>query len=531
MHSDVLPQKQWFDGLFGTLAPPLIIILCLLPWVAANIDAFLIVGLALLLTAIISFRPIIGVHLTSLFLPVHACKIAFMGLWGTPAKFGVAAATFKLANMQEINFALGQLDYWVVFPFQLIALVTIPAFIFFRNRGGEPPDTRQASINRRSERWMVYLPAAFLVWTLFSLLWVPYPFSAAFSLFRFSANLLIIFFLINVLKRHDLIIQTLAVYFVFACIHAVSAAISTWYPFFSAHILGTGDFGVVNLIISLSNTGTNYNFSLTGVSDGYGWSGKHELAMYLITAILISPVLLRYYRSFAIRFLIVCGVIFMATMIHRGPIKVTILGSFLVISTFAILLPKLRISLITILIILVTVNCLGFAGSKSLRVPIKNKMGMTTGNIKNVASVSKYEVGTMAYRVGLWQKTFREIVESRGMGGGGDSLLKDQTFFGIHSCSLPLNMINDFGIFGFSFLFLFAFIPIKFIWQKISGAGGPKDDLWWLQMCLLAAFFTCFLDHAIDLFYWKPQIWFLLGMLWAVFRLDPKVARQFRPIS
>lgn len=531
MQSDVLPQRQWFDTLLGTFAPPLIIIVCLLPWLAANIGAVIALVICTILAAIICYRPILGVHLTSVFLPVHACKIAYMGLWATPATFGVGAAAFKIADMQEINYALGQLDYWVIFPFQLVALLTVPTFIFCRKRLKNRLACRVDFITRRCNRWMLFLPIAFMVWTIFSLLWVSYPLSAAYSLFRFSTNLVIIFFLISVLTRYELIVQTLAVYFVFAFIHALSAAISTWYPFFYSYIVGLDGLGVGSLLMSLSNTGTSYNFAMLGVSDGYGWSGKHELAMYLITAILTSPVLLRYYRSFTVRFLIICGVIFMVIIIHRGPIKVTILGSLLVVSAFGVLLPKLRNSLVSILLILIVLNCIGLATSQFLRIPIKNKMGMTTGNIENVASSSKFEVGTMAYRIGLWEATISDIVESRGMGAGGDSLLKDQTFFGIHSCSLPLNMINDYGIFGFLFLLLFALIPIKWTWQSIARAEGSKDDLWWLQMCILAAYFTCFLDHAIDLFIWNPQIWFLLGLLWAVYRLAPKQTSSDRSVK
>lgn len=517
MQTEISRSTQETGVFLNILVPPALLTLCLFPWLAQNIGAAIIIFTVLVLVAIIYIRPATGVYLTTIFLPVHGCKLAILALWTTQATLGIA--TVKIAYPLDLNNSIGNFEYWLFYPFQLVALLTIPAFIFKREI---LKNNRQFFLTRTCDKWMLFLPAAFLVWALFSLLWVPHPAGSAYSLFRFSSNFVIMFFLISAIKNHKMVMRALTVYFIFAFIQALSALISTWHPFFYSSILAQQDLAIVQFLLGMRNTGVGYNLAMYTFSDGYGWSAKHELGMYLITAIIIAPLLIRHYRSLAARFLIICNVIFMSGSIYRGPTKVSILGSFLVIFAFSLLVPKLRKLFLLIILTTLLFNVAGFIGGDLQRVPIKSKMGMTTGNIEKVVTDSRYEAGTMTYRFALWQETWHRIVKSRGMGAGGDSLRRDQTFFSVHTCSLSLNIIHDYGALGFIFIFFFMLIPIKFTWRDIFHEKGTRNHIWWLQTCLLAALFTCLLDHSIDLFYWNPQIWFLLGLLWAVLRFKPQ---------
>ncbi len=517
MQPSYLLRNPGNELLYNRLTPLFLAILFLSPWLGQNSGIILTGFFLLVITSLICVRPVIGAHLVVFVLPVHGFRIAIFLLGVANASLGLDIA--QIPSAKDLKWAIGAMEYWALYPFQLAAFLVVPALLF---RQDNLFSNKYHFENRFFDRWMLFFPVAFIVWALFSLLWVSYPVNSAYSLFRFSSNFIIIIFVVTVLNRYDLIIRTLTVYFFFSFFYTISALLSTWYGDFYSWVVAQENLTIIRILLEYRNTGVSYDFILLGLADGYGWSAKHEFSMYIITAILISPILLRHYKSLTPRFFIICNVLLMCSIVFRGPTKVTILGSFLVIFALSFMLPKLHKYFILIMVVVITFNIAGFLGSGPLRIPIKNKLGMTTGNIENIASDSRHEVGSITFRLGLWQDTIDRIIRDRGMGAGGDALQRDPSFFSTHGCSLTFNIIHDYGVLGLVFIFMFILLPVKKTFKNVYSKIGSRNDIWWLQVCLLASLFTCLLDHSIDLFYWNPQIWFLLGLLSAALRLNPQ---------
>lgn len=482
--------------------------------------------LSLFLTAvsclgwIVYLRPMFGVHLASVILPIHSIYFFVLALWSTPVT--IKNYVLNITDVQHFTGYNGHFFPLKIYLFQILAILIIPICMKLCQQNKHVRGLRNLFKNQlnHQERWLIFFLIAFEIWSLISLLWVPYREGSAYGLFRFSCNFVLILFLVQTLRSYNSVIQVITVYFAIAIIHGILAAISTWHAFGTfLPIFGHENLSV-RLYTSLVNSGPKYSLSGVAMGTGHGLSAKHELGMYLITAIFFAFLIYRHHKSFIIRLLIVSGILFLTIVLYRGPIKTIILGSFFVIVAMTLMLPQIRKALFFIFTIMLLVNILGFAGSGLLRADYKTAMGQTTGNIKNWDTSSEYSLGTMAFRKGSWRNAIKRIIETKGIGAGADNLSRDQTFLYIHSHNIILDLIYDFGIPGFLFIFLFIIFLILPGWKRITSRSRSKDDLWWMQVCLLGAIFTCLLDHFIDDWIWHPQIWFLLGLFWAVTKIE-----------
>ncbi len=481
----------------------------------------IVVVLAFAVATVAFYRPVVGVFFLTVLMPIQSVFFLILALWSTPASFN--NYLLNVVDMNHLNNFVGHFFPIKVYPFEIIAFLLIPSWLYLslvvnkRQKNGF--STGRVSKFIHLERWLVYFIIAFEIWALFSLTWVPYVEGSFYGLVRFSCNFLIIVFLISALKSYQSLVQVFTVFFIFAVILGIIAAIST-FKGFDAFLPFFGNEKVsIQLYLSVFDKAAGFDRQTLGMMTGHGLTGKHELGMYLITAIFFTPVLVRQYKSTAARALIVICSLFLLAVIFRGPMKTIILGSFLVTMTMVWFLPQIRKSFLLVMVVLIAVNIFGFVCSGAMRAQYKTKMGQTTGNIKNYNSKSRYSLGTMAFRFGAWEETFTKIVEDKALGAGAENLNRDQTFNYVHSHNLILNLTYDYGLPGFIFVALFIVNLLLFGWKMVASRARPPTDLWWAQICILGATFTCLLDYMVDCWIWDPQLYYLLGLFWAVSRI------------
>ena len=476
------PKSLGLVGIAGLVA---VAILTAPPVPAA---AALLVGSALVLFLV---RPLTGAFLATLVHPVGSIK-----------------AMIRVGFSRPMDVYLFEaLDL-------LLLLVLIVRAVANRDRTGGAGWKLSAE-----ERWIWFFFAAFVAWTGFGLVRSGNLTRDLFGMVRLDCNFVLMLFVARYLNDYRTCIRLLTWYCGVAFVFCSAALYASYYAAYSRDYLHVAPDWSIATEASLFNTSAGFNAAIVGLVPGFGLCGKHELGMLLSAAVVFSLLLLRHYRDRRVRFLLVLCILLFETIIYQAFIKLSIVGTFLILGTLCVAIAPWRRWVVPIMVGLIALNLTGFFAARAVEPSHTQKVESTAGVLRKTASRSRFQFGSIAQRADLWSRSFGRIVSSRGLGNGPDSLSYDLPFNSPIAHNWVLNFMADYGVVPALFVVAALLGVLVRAYRRLSGQVRVRDSVWLLQLGCSLTVISALFEYSLDCFLWWPHLWFMIGLLLAVLRL------------
>lgn len=435
----------------------------------------------------------IGAYLLTLFYPLTSSYINVNFQWSTP---------FSVFAVQILNL--------------LLFMVLTANYLSHYHRSGNLSSFKKI----HCLSWILYFVCAFLVWSCFVVSWSDHQESASLGLLRFSTSFITMIFLMAAVDSYEKFIRLLTFYCCVAALFAVGAILATYAAFLQKHILLSGPKASATAQVALFNQPGGFAAPIVGMISGFGFCGKHELSMLLLAGIFFALFLMKEYESMLMRSILVFFIILYATIIHQAFVKLTILGSLLIVVFFCVSVPSWRKNTLSILLVFFAINAVAFQFSNIIRPAHMKATESSAAKVEKAVAQSKYQAGSLSERLLIWQKTMERVVHGSGMGNGPDSLERDLTFGHHHGHNFLLTFASEYGVPALGFIVAVFFIIGAETYRSIFAGSHRTDKLWWLQLALTATVLAALIEYTFDCFVWWQQLWYGLGLLLASLKLN-----------
>ncbi len=459
--------------------------------------AWLVGFLCLSIFFIVVLRPIIGIYLLILLYPL--ASISFVIKYQQPYSPSI------LIYFEEI------------FSFILL-LVIIFRKLSERHRQPVTADLSTAF----PYQWIFFLLALFISWSLFTVYRSEYFFLSLMGLWRMISCFVIIAFFVLYLDTYEKFIAVLKVYCFVAVIYGLSAVYATYFVFRFDYDLIDLFNKYTSIYISIYNRASGTLPSNVGMLTGVGFAAKHDLAMLLTAGILFAFLLMKLSSSFKVRGILLALVLLYITIIYQVFSKISVAGMFLAAMFVCLAVPNWRKLTIWVVAVFIALNLAGLFGSSLLKTTHMKNMESTQQKVEVAVSESEFEPSSLAGRQYIWRKTIERIVQQNGLGSGPDSLMADMAYALPTAHNLFLTLCAEYGVPGAAFMIIFLLMIAQRSYQYIFVKPKVKDNLWLLQVVLVAASLHALFVYFFDMPIYRKQLWFILGLLIASINVAAK---------
>jgi len=417
---------------------------------------------------------------------------------------------------QTYGLGLVKSQVFNVRPIHLLMFALVPALVLlWRKRLHNTTPMRDLAYHRG----LFLCLAGALAWGTVSLLWLPHTLQSAVNWGRFASNLILICYVVLVLKNINQIERTLQLLFLVSLVVGVSALIADSKAFYLDRFFVAPGGGGALIRISLFNKAAGVATDAIGMLVGWGLTSKHSFGMCMFAGLCVVPFLLLRARTHLSRTLLVAGGLFLSCMLFHGPNKLTIVGGMSIPLLMCVPSRRYRIILPSLALLIVLLVAVGLVVGVMLRPGFTTRRDKGVGNADKITDASRYEFGSINYRLSIWQHTMRRSVGSRFIGCGAGSLREDFMTTSLFPHNLPLQLLHDYGLPGLLFIggLILAICRGAFLLLYEKTPCGEEKRL--LLFCLLLAALVLFFETLFDVQAWESQIWVHLALLWAAIRV------------
>jgi len=459
--------------------------------------ASLIFFLFLTIFGLIYFKPMIGIYLFTLVYPIDSVFIQLNLSWP---------------------------DYIRIYWFEVLSVILLMVMILRYLVRYHSQDSDSPIAKTYSDRWIIFFCIAFVFWSFFTVFWLDHLDRTLFGWFKFNCLFIFILFMAIYLDSYDKFVRLMTFYCCVSVMLAIAAIYSTYHIFLINYALLVTSYFSLSVQVSLFNQpGSAYTF-LKGMIIGTGLSSKQELAMFLMGGVVFALFLIRHYKSIWIRCIFLLLILFFETVIYQGFVKLSILGSFIVLIFITITVSPWRKSMILVLTCFILLNVTAFTFSQIL-IPKHMKNREATGmKIKMESGGSEYQPSSFPLRLRYWESAIEKIRESHGLGDGPDSTNWDIRTTP-NANNIVLTIVAEYGVPGIFFILAAFFFIARDNYYQIFKRVQVNNTVWLLKLSLVINTALALFQYNFDLFIWWPQLWFMVGLLWASLRLEPQTIK------
>ena len=376
-----------------------------------------------------------------------------------------------------------------------------------------------------SDRWILFFFIAFVIWSISTVFWSDYYLDRTlFGWFKFNCLFIFMSFIVIYLDSYEKFVRLMTFYCCVSAILAIAAIYATYHAFVINYALLVTSHLSLSVQVSLFNRpGTVHTF-LSGMIAGTGFSSKHELGMSLLGGVFFALFLMKHYKSIWIRYTLLLLILLFEAVIYLVFVKLSIVGSFIVLVFISLIVSPWRKSIVIILACFILLNVTAFSFSQILK-PSHMKNRESSGmKIKKGSRGGEYEPGTFQLRQRYWRRAIERIQESHGMGNGPDSSWWD-IHISPHAHNMILTMTVEYGMPGIFFILAALFIIAKGSYYQVFKIFQVNNNMWLLKLACVITTALALFQYSFDNFIWWPQLWYMVGLLWASLRLEPQTIR------
>ncbi len=389
---------------------------------------------------------------------------------------------------------------------------------------------RHKNPNNRSTYFQYFLKrinffiALFLCWSIFTIFRSPHIIHALYDFYKFIGNLIIIAFLVRYVDNYHRLVHTAICVCCVAVIYSLSAVYATHWAFeYNLPLLKTSYFNL-SLYISLFNQSAGFLAEVVGLIVGVGFSAKHELTLFLSSAILFTFYLFEVYNSVKIRITLLVLLLLYMTVIYQAFSRLSMVGLMFVLVFLCISNPSWKKYFIRILISFIILNVSGLLFSSMIRTEHMKNTESTQQKIKSVESKSKFAPSSLAIRFYIWEKSINRILQNNGLGTGPGSLTRDIAFGFPHSHNLALTLMAEYGIPGAAIIGILLFIIGVQTFRSVLIQPQKSYNFLLLQIILIGIIFHALFEYFFDVDIHSRHLWFNLGLLIATLSIENQVS-------
>lgn len=450
--------------------------------------ACFIVYLCMVLSFIVFLKPIVGVYLLIMLYPLNSICL-----------------TFNYTPFQTI---------FVYFETMFSSVLLLIMIIRQLTEYHQHPVHHESS-KAFSYKWLFFLLALFMIWSLFTTFRPDYFINSLFGWWRFIVSFVIITFLIIYLDSYDKFIRVFICYCCVSAIYALFAVFATYYAFDVKYDLFRIFDNVIYLKVSLFNQSFGFLGTNVGMNPGFGLAAKHELAMLLSGGIFYAAFLIAIHNSLKIRVILLILITLFITIIYQINARIAIISIGLVVLFLFLAISSWRKSIIMAVIILFVLNLTGIFCSSLIKTAHMQNMETIAKIVEPTVSKSEFEPSSFSARISFWKRSAERILENKGLGSGPDSLMKDIPFRGPHSHNLFITLATEYGLPGMTLILLFLLVVAYSAYKSVFIDQKIKDKLWLLQAVSVAVVLVALIEYCLDVAIGHKQLWFMLGLLMA----------------
>ena len=453
--------------------------------------------LFLTIFVLIYFKPMIGIYLLTLLYPIESVFIKLNLSW--PDYIGI---------------------YWYeVLNIILLIVMILRYLVKYHSLDGDFPIAKTYS-----GRWILFFSIAFVIWSISTVFWSDYLDRTLFSWFKFNCLFIYMPFIVIYLDSYEKFLRLMVFYCCVSAILAIVAIYATYHAFLVNYALLVTSHLSLWVQVSLFNGPGTVDTSLIGMRTGTGLSSKHELAMSLLGGVVFALFLMKHYKSIWIRYTLLLLILLLETVTYLAFAKLSIVGSLVVLVFISLVFPW-RKSILIILACFILLNVTAFSFSHILK-PSHMKNRESTGiRIKMESGGSEYEANSFSFRKRYWRRAIEIIQESHGMGNGPDSSSWNISILP-HAHNMILTMTVEYGVPGMLFILAALFIIAKGSYYQVFKIFQVNNNMWLLKLACVITTALALFANSFDVPIWWPQLWYMVGLLWASLRLEPQTMKR-----
>lgn len=455
--------------------------------------------LFLTIFVLIYFKPMIGIYLLTLLYPIISVFIKLNLSWP---------------------------DYIQIYWYEVLSLILLLVMILrylvkYHNLDGDSPIART-----HSDRWILFFFVAFVIWSISTVFWSDYLDRTLFGWFQFNCLFVYISFIVIYLDSYEKFVRLMTVYCCVSAILAIAAIYSTFHVFLINYALLVTSHLSLSVQVSLFNRPATAATFLSGMVTGPGLSGKHELAMFLVGGVVFALFLMKQYKSIWIRYTLLSLILLLETVIYLVFVRLSIVGSLIVLVFISLVFPW-RKSIVIILACFILLNVTAYSFSQILKPSHTKNMESSGTEIKMESGGSEYEPGTLPLRKRYWRRAIERIQENYGMGDGPGSMnLSINPSISPNAHNMILTMIVEYGVPGMLFMLAGLFIIGKGSYYQVFKIFQANNHMWLLKLACVITTALALFENSFDVHIWWPQLWYMVGLLWASLRLEPQTIKR-----
>ena len=452
--------------------------------------------LFLTIFVLIYFKPMIGIYLLTLLYPIDS--------------------VFIMLNLSWPDYI--RIYWYEVLSIILLIVMILRYLVKYHSLDGDSPIAKT-----NSDRWILFFFIAFVIWSISTVFWSDYLDRTLFGWFKFNCLFIYMSFIVIYLDSYEKFVRLMTFYCCVSAILTIAAIYATYHAFLINYALLVTSHLSLSVQVSLFNVPGKVLTFVSGMIVGTGLSSKHELAMFLLGGVVFALFLMKHYKSIWIRYTLLLLILLFETVIYLVFVKLSIVGSLIVLVFISLVFPW-RKSIVIILACFILLNVTAYSFSQIL-LPSHMKNRETTGmKIKKISGGSEYEDGSFLLRLRYWRKAIERIQESQGMGNGPDSSWWDISI-SPHAHNMILTMTVEYGMPGIFFILAALFIIAKDSYYQVFKIFQVNNNMWLLKLACVITTALAFFENSFDNSIWWPQLWYMVGLLWASLRLRPLIRK------
>lgn len=452
-----------------------------------SLPILIAIFIGMLIMVAVFHRPIIGVYLLIAIYPIESVYLRLNRNWPGTTN---------------------------IYPFELLSIslliVMVLRYLSSRHQPIESPP-----IPIPNHRWVVYFSAVFIISSLFTLIWVDRFDKAMFGWIRLNCNFILLVFLVFAIDRYEKFVKTLTFFCAAAVFFSFLSIYSGYYAFLTRYELLVTPYISIIQENSLFNHAGGFLPQIIGMVSGFGVSGKHELGMFLLSAIPFGFFLIHEYSSIIAKGVIGLLILLCLSIVHVAFVKLSILGLFLVLCAVCLHIPDWRRRLAGIVGVFILINITAHFASEIIRPASMKVMETVASKVAKISKNSQYQSGSLSERIRIWKRSIERIKRAGGTGEGPDSLEKDV----LHGHNFLLTFAADYGILGLTFIIISLISILTEAYRQIFSHVQIANRFWLLKLTLFSVTMCTLFEYLFDCFIWYPQAWFVTGLLFASLRL------------
>lgn len=446
---------------------------------------------------LIYFKPMIGIYLLTLLYPIDSVFIMLNLSWP---------------------------DYIRIYWYEVLSIILLIVMILRYLVKYQSLEGDSAIAKTNSDRWILLFFIAFVIWSIFTVLWSDYLDRTLLGWFKFNCVFIFMSFIVIYLDSYEKFVRLMTFYCCVSAILAIAAIYATYHLFLIKYALLVTSHLSLSVQVSLFNRSGRVLSFLSGMIVGTGLSSKHELAMYLLGGVVFALFLMRHYKSIWIRYTLLLLILLFETVMYLVFVKLSIVGSLIVLVFISLIVSPWRKSIVMILACFILLNVTAYCFSQIL-IPSHMKNTETTGmKIKKISKGSEYDDYSYLYRARYWRRAIERIQESHGMGNGPDSSWWDISI-SPHAHNMILTMTIEYGMPGIFFILAALFIIAKDSYFQVFKIFQVNNNMWLFKLACVITTALALFEYSFDVLIWWPQLWYMVGLLWASLRLGPLIRK------